>query len=129
MLQPNRLPLTMTTPQRERWALGAAAAAAYLYLYSKKRQQRITQAALAMCSHPTGSDGWTAGRQLLATLLRQGNTYATWSLALRSKRFESLFWRLDNKTNGDARGPSASRERTSLKQLKRLDLGGGTSAR
>ena len=81
-----------------------------------------------MCSHPTGSDGWTAGRQLLATLLRQGNTYATWSLALRSKRFESLFYDGSLKSDGDARGPRCH-TRTSLKQLKRLDLGGGTSGK
>ena len=90
-LRPPRCPETMAAPQqRERWAFGAAAAAAYLYLYAKKRQQRITSAALAMCAHPTGSEGWTAGRQLLSTLLRQGNTYATWSLALRSKRAELI---------------------------------------
>ena len=81
-----------------------------------------------MCSHPTSSDGWTAGRQLLATLLNQGNTYATWSLALRSKRRELVLRRLYNKTNGDARDLGVT-SRTSLKQLKRLDQGGGTSAR
>ena len=124
MLQPKQAAPAMATPQRERWAFGAAAAAAYLYLYSKKRQQRITQAALAMCSHPTGSEGWTAGRQLLSTLLRQGNTYATWSLALRSKRFESLFY--DGSISRATVTPAdlGVTSRTSLKQLKRLDLGG-----
>ena len=115
----------MAAPQqRERWALGAAAAAAYLYLYAKKRQQRIERAALAMCAHPTGSEGWTVGRQLLATLLGQGNTYATWSLALRSKRLESLFY--DGSISRATVTPAdlGVTSRTSLKQLKRLDLGG-----
>ena len=77
-----------------------------------------------MCAHPTGSDGWTAGRQLLSTLLRQGNTYATWSLALRSKRFESLFY--DGSISRATVTPAdlGVTSRTSLKQLKRLDLGG-----
>jgi hypothetical protein len=112
--------------RRDHWALGAAAAAGVVALYARRRQQRITDAALAMSAHPTGSQGWTAGRSALARLLRQGNTYATWSLALRARRFEMLFYDgslADVKATVSPAdlGVTAS---TSLKELKRLDLGG-----
>ena len=125
----------MATPQRERWAFGAAAAAAYLYLYSKKRQQRITQAALAMCSHPTGSEGWTAWAPATRhiTKARQHLRDLVPGFAVKALR-ELVLRRLDNKTNGDAGGPRrhcpdvpeaaqtlGSRGRDQRQMMERLD--------
>ena len=127
MLQPKEAASRWPRREWERWVLGAAAAAAYLYLYSKKRQQRITQAALAMCSHPTGSDGWTAGRQLLAIARGKRQHLRDVVPGATVKAVRACFRRLYNKTNRDAADLGVTSRR--LKQLKRLDLGGGTSDR
>ena len=79
-----------------------------------------------MSAHPTGSQGWTTGRVALARLLRQGNTYATWALALRARRFEMLLY---DGSLADVKATVSPADlgvttRTSIQELKRLDLGG-----
>ena len=102
-------------------AFGAAAAAAYLGPLFQEEAATNRTRGIGHVQPPDGLQGWTVGRQLLATLLRQGNTYATWSLALRSKR---------RRRHGGSARPTVTpadlgvTSRTSLKQLKRLDLGG-----
>ena len=81
----------------------------------------LQQAVLRLASAEGHTDEWLREREAVAGLLRQRNTYSTWSLALVAVRSEALLYGANGRVTPSALGVTDS----SLPRfLKSLDLGG-----
>ena len=106
-------------------ALGAALPPLFTSVYLYRRLRTLRRAVLSVLSAPPDSRAWVTHRLAISDLLRQGNTYMTWSLALVVDRSRPTLYTPLASTPDVAPTELGVTASSTPTFLKALDLGGG----